>query len=134
MGKSIPSPLPPNSPPTFTTFMRMRSSDKPNALAIWLRTPNGFFTDAHTWIRPSGSMATTPACGQGRHAIADDAHHLPAEDGHVANLLADEMAGNLRTGDDGSYAWYLAGFGNIDATNPRVRVRTAENFAPERAG
>ena len=69
--------------------------------------------------------------GHGRHPIAHEAHHLPAEDGHVADLFAHEVAWDLLAGDDGSYSRYLAGSGGVNAKDASMRVGAAEDFAPE---
>src|SRR5712692_7005607 len=71
--------------------------------------------------------------GDGRHPIAHEAHYVPAEYGHVADHLAHEVAWDVLAGDDGPYAWRLAGSGAVNATDASVRIRAAEDFTPEQA-
>jgi hypothetical protein len=69
----------------------------------------------------------------GRHSVADKTHYVPAENRHVADLFANEVAGKFLAGDNGSNTRHLPGLRHIDAMNARVRIGAAKNFAPQKA-
>jgi hypothetical protein len=68
----------------------------------------------------------------GCHAVADEAHDVPAEDGHVADLFADIESASVITGDERLDAGHFARFRDIDLPYARMGIRAAKDFPPER--
>ena len=58
--------------------------------------------------------------GDGGNAVADKAHAIPAQHGHVANLFADQMTLDFTAGEYRLHAPNALRFRNVDIENARV--------------
>ena len=67
------------------------------------------------------------------HFLADEAHAISRQHGHVSQPSAGQYRGNIRRGEYGQDSRIGSCPPGIDATNASVRIGAAQDFAPYRA-